>query len=335
MRTIKHPLSRFFIYLGLMIFVFINSLPFLWTLLQSLKTLRQANSRTPLLIFEPTFQSYIDLWFRSEPENLPLLVLGFVAASLVVIFTATSIGRRGVANRFVIMGIVVAGFTLIFWTIPRVANTADWYEFFVNTLIVTVFAVSISVSLSSMAGYAISRYRGRTGAVALTLALAFGSLPAIAFALPYYQLSAALGLQDSYVLLIAVMVGLNQPFAIWLLRGFFWEIPKEIDESAMLDGASYFRAFLSVIMPIAWPGIIAVALLNVLSVYHSFLLVRVLTQLRWTVAVAMTQYVGTVFAATNTIPFAAAVSASVPLLILVFFFQEQLVKGLGAGAVKG
>ena len=335
MQPIKHPVARLFIYLGLSIFVGLNSLPFVWSLLQSLKTLRQANSRTPLLIFEPTAQSYIDLWFRSEPDNLALLVFGFVAASAAIVLLAIQLNRRDVSNKLVIMALVVGGFSLIFWTIPRVADTADWYEFFVNTLIVTFFAVSISVSLSAMAGYAISRYRGRTGAIALTIALAFGSLPAIAFAMPYYQLAAVLGLQDSYFLLISVMVGLTQPFAIWMLRGFFWEIPKEIDESALMDGATHLRAFWSVILPIAWPGIVTVALLNTLSVYHSFLLVRVLTQLRWTVAVAMTQYVGTVFAATNTIPFAAAVSATVPLLILVFFFQEQLVKGLGAGAVKG
>ncbi len=259
MRQITNPLARFFIYLSLTIFVGINSLPFLWSLLQSLKTLRQANSRTPLLIFEPTLDSYINLWFRSEPDNLPLLVFGFIAASVLIIFSAYRLNRLGISNKFVIIGLVIGGFSLIFWTIPRVADTADWYEFFVNTLIVTVFAVSISVSFSSMAGYAISRYRGRSGAVVLTIALAFGSLPAIAFAMPYYQLSAVLGMQDSYILLISVMVGLNQPFAIWMLRGFFWEIPKEIDESALIDGATHLRAFWSVILPIAWPGIIAVA----------------------------------------------------------------------------
>ena len=334
MRPIKNPVSRFFIYMGLLTFVVINSLPFVWAVLQSLKTLRQANSRIPLVIFKPTLNSYLDLWFKRVPENLPLLGLGFVAASAGIIVVAFVMSRRNM-GKVGIMGFVVVCYALIFWAIPQLADTADWYDYFVNTLIVTVFAVTISVSLSSMAGYAISRYRGTSGAVILTLALALGALPAFAFAMPYFQISAALGLQDSYVLLIAVMVGLSQPFAIWMLRGFFWEIPKEIDESALMDGATHFKAFWSVIAPIAWPGIIAVALLNTLSVYHSFLIVRVLTQVRWTMAVGMTKYVGTVYAASDTIPFAAAVSASIPLLILVFFFQDQLVKGLGAGAVKG
>lgn len=336
MLPIKNPTARFFVYVALSIYVLTTSIPFLWTLLQSLKTLRQANSRTPLFIFKPTAESYLKLWFRSTPENLSLILLGFLVASLAIILIAVYLNRRN-ASKFVVIGLVIAGFALIFWQIPRIIDTADWYDFFMNSLIVTVFAVTISVTFSSAAGYAISRSRGKTGAIILVVSLALGSLPTIAFALPYYQLSAMLGLQDSYVLLIAVMVGLNQPFAIWMLRGFFMEIPSEIDESAMIDGASRFRAYLSVVAPIAWPGIIAVALLDALGVYHSFLIVRVLTQLRWTVAVAITKYVesSSVYATTDTIPFAAAISASVPLLILVFFFQEQLIKGLGAGAVKG
>jgi multiple sugar transport system permease protein len=268
------------------------------------------------------------------PENVVTLLLGVVAAAAIIILTAVLLNRRRV-SRVIIFGVVVLGFALILWAIPRFMEMADWYDFFVNTLIVTLFAVTISIGLSATAGYAIARKQGISGAVILVVALALGSLPPMAFAMPYYQISAMLGVQDSYVLVIAVMVGLQQPFSVWLLRGFFIEIPRDIDESAMIDGASRLRAFWSVVAPIAWPGVVAVALLNVLGVYHSFLIIRVLTTLKWTVAVGITKYVGSVFAATDTVPFAAAVSASVPLLILVFIFQEQLVKGLGSGAVKG
>ena len=334
MQPIRNPFARFCIYLGLAVFVAATSVPFLWTVLQSLKTVRQANSRVPLFIFKPVFDSYAKLWFLSVPKNLTVLLLGIAAASLIIILLAVVLNRRK-ASKLLVVAVVVFGVALILWTIPRVMKMADWYSFFVNTVIITVFSVTISIALSATAGYAIARKRGTSGAVLLILALALGSLPPMAFALPYYQLSAMLGVQDSYIVVIAVMVGLQQPFAVWLLRGFFMEIPRDIDESAMIDGASRLRAFWSVVAPIAWPGIIAVALLNVLGVYHSFLIIRVLTTLKWTLAVAITKYVSTVYAATDTVPFAAAVSASIPLLILVFFFQEQLVKGLGSGAVKG
>ena len=334
MRPIKNRFARFLIYLTLSVYVAGASIPFLWTLLQSLKTVGQANARVPLFIFKPTLNSYSKLWLLTVPDNLPALLLGIVAACLLVIILAVFLNRRK-ASKLVVGAVVLAGFGLILWAIPRFAKMADWYDFFVNTIIITVFAVTIAVALSATAGYAIARKHGHSGALLLVVALALGSLPPMAFALPYYQLSAMLGVQDSYILVIAVMVGLLQPFSIWMLRGYFMEIPRDIDDSAMIDGASRLRAFWSVVAPIAWPGIVAVGLLNVLGVYHNFLIIRVLTSLRWTLAVAITKYVGSVYAATDTVPFAAAVSASVPLLILVFFFQAQLVKGLGAGAVKG
>ncbi|MBC7121410.1 MAG: carbohydrate ABC transporter permease [Candidatus Methanosuratus sp.] len=334
MLPIRNRVARFFIYLALSMYTVTMSFPLLWAVLQSLKNVRQANSLIPVFIFKPTLESYAKLWFREVPENLPVLLLGAGAASLALILLAVLLNRRGV-SKLAVIGLVVVGFSVILWAIPRYANTADWYDFFVNTLIVTVCSVTISVCFSAAAGYAIARYQRIGGAVILIVALALGSLPAMAFAMPYYQLSSMLGLQDSYILLIAVMVGLHQPFSIWMLRGFFLEIPRDIDESAMIDGASPFRVFWSVVAPIAWSGIITSALLNALGVYHSFLIVRVLTRNKWTLAVAMSKYVSTLYAAEDTVPFAAAVSASIPLLILVFFCQEQLIKGLGAGAVKG
>ncbi len=334
MRPIRNPFARLLIYVGLALFVLSTSIPFVWTLLQSLKTVRQANARVPLFIFQPTLDSYAKLWLLSAPDNLPVLLGGIFAASLLVVLIAIFLSRRG-ASKVVVFAVVVIGFGLILNTIPRLIKMADWYDFFVNTVIVTVCAVTISIALSATAGYAIARKRGVSGALLLVVALGLGSLPPMAFALPYYQLSSMLGMQDSYVLVIAVMVGLQQPFAIWMLRGFFMEIPRDLDEAAMMDGASRLRAFWTVIAPIAWPGIVAVAILNVLGVYHNFLIIRVLTSLKWTLAVAITKYVGSIYAATDTVPFAAAVSASIPLLILVFFFQDQLVKGLGSGAVKG
>ena len=114
MQTVKNPIARFFIYLVLSIFVLTTSVPFVWTLLQSLKTLRQANSRTPLFIFKPTGESYINLWFRSKPEHLSALLFGFVAASLAVILIALFLSRRGV-SKIAIIALVVCGFSLIFW----------------------------------------------------------------------------------------------------------------------------------------------------------------------------------------------------------------------------
>ncbi|MBA3947143.1 MAG: carbohydrate ABC transporter permease [Herpetosiphonaceae bacterium] len=334
MLPVKNPFGRFVIYLTLTIYVSITSLPFLWTVLQSLKNLRQANARPPLFIFKPTFESYTSLWFRTVPKDLPWLMLGFVVVNLAIIVSARAMARRD-ASRLAIVMLVLVSYYLLFWAIPQIVKTADFYDFFVNTVIVTVGTVIIAVSVSSLGGYALARYGGISGAMILIVALAFQSLPVMAFALPYFQLATVTGLQDSYVLLIMVLVGLHQPFALWMLRSFFMDIPQEIEEAAMVDGASRLTAFVRILIPIMWPGIVSTGLLVALGAYHEFLLVRVLTQLRWTLPVAITKYIGTVYSSINTVPYAAAVCVTVPLLILVLFFQEQLVKGLSSGAVKG
>ena len=104
----------------------------------------------------------------------------------------------------------------------------------------------------------------------------------------------------------------------------------------MIDGASRLEAFMRVIVPIMWPGIIASSLFTLVVVYHEFLLVRILTLTNWTLAVAMQQYLGGI-SDSGSLPLksAAAVSASIPLILVILIFQKQMVKGLAAGAVKG
>ncbi len=334
MMPIKHPVARSLIYLILTVYVAIVSIPFFWTILQSLKTLQQATSPTPLFIFEPTFESYATLWFRTVPDNFGLLGLAFVAANLAIIFAAWLLLQRG-ASKLLLCALILGGYFLLFGAIPNFVDMADFYTFFVNTLIVTSGAVIIALAFSALGGYALARYTGIAGPIILIVALAFSTLPSLTYALPYYQIAARTGLQDSLIVLILVSVGLQQPFSLWLLRSFFMDIPREIEESAMVDGASRLTAFVRVVMPMMWPGVLSAGLLMALGVYHQFLIVRVLTRLNWTLPVAITQYIGTVYSSLNTVPFAAAVSASVPLLILVLLFQEQLVKGLTSGAVKG
>jgi len=172
--------------------------------------------------------------------------------------------------------------------------------------------------------------------VILLTALAFRALPRMGFILPYYWMGQLTGLYDTNILVIITMVALNQPFSIWMLRSFFRDIPYEIEEAAMIDGANRFTSFLKVIIPIAWPGIIATGLFTLLLAYHEFLLVKILTQTNTTLSVASAQFLGgRSVALAVSLQSAAAVSATLPLLVVVLIFQKHLVKGLAAGAVKG
>ncbi len=113
------------------------------------------------------------------------------------------------------------------------------------------------------------------------------------------------------------------------------DIPRELEESAMVDGCNRLTAFIRVIIPIVWPGIIATALFSLLLAYNEFLLVRLLTQTNWTLPVAISRYTGGEDPRHLTLAAASAVSATIPIVILILFFQKHLVKGLSAGAVKG
>jgi multiple sugar transport system permease protein len=331
MQPIKNPIGRIFLHLILWVAVLVSTVPFLWTTLQSLKTRKQAHSRTPLIWFEPTFDNYSELWLDSVPDNLALLAFGLIAIILTLVFIAVFAGSRGD-----VIWLIVGSFALILWAIPQFIDTAEFYDYFVNTIIIGAGTVLISISIASLAAYGLARYAGLAGVLLILMALAFRSLPRLAFALPYYWIGQASGLHDTHFLVIITLAAVNQPFAIYMLRSFFMDIPREIEEAAMIDGASRFTAFIRVIVPIMWPGIFATSLFTLVLVYHEFLLVSILTQSNWTLAVAMRQYLGGISVA-GSLPLqsAAAVSAALPLLIVVLIFQKHLVKGLASGAVKG
>ena len=335
MQPIKHPLGRVLIHLCMWVIVFFSTFPFVWTFLQSLKTKKQAHSRTPLIWFKTTWENYQELWLKSVPDNLSMILYGIMAILIVLVILAMLGNRRVIPPRVANWTIVIVLVAMI-WAIPNILDTAEFYDYFVNTIIIGIGAVLFSITIASLSAYGLARYVGLAGVVLLLLALAFRSLPRLAFILPYYWMGQASGLHDTHLLVILTLAAVNQPFAVYMLRSFFMDIPREIEEAAMIDGANRLRAFLQVIIPIMWPGIIATALFTLVLAYHEFLLVSILTQSNWTLAVAMRQFLpGISVAGSVPLQSAAAVSAALPLVVVVLIFQKQLVKGLSAGAVKG
>ena len=334
MRPLKSPLAKTIIYIVLVIFIAYSVIPFLWSAMQSLKTVRQAFAKKPMIFFKPTLENYSDLWISSTPENFGFLGFIIIALFAAVVLLITLKNRLNIPLGFMVVGVIAFVF-LILWLIPKLVNTAEFYNYFLNSIIVTIGVVFISMTIGSISGYALARYTGIAGVIILVVALGFRALPRMAFALPYYSLGQRTGLHDTYILLILVLVAANQPFTIYMMRAFFAEIPKELEESAKIDGLGPFAAFIRVIIPSAWPGIISTGMFSLLLAYHEFLLARVLTQSKWTLPVAIAQFTGGEDPGHITLAAAAAVSATIPIVIIIIFFQKHLVKGLTAGAVKG
>ncbi len=334
MDRVNSRFGRILIHALLILFAIYSFVPFLWTTLQSLKKLKDASSRTPKFLFTPSLENYEELWLRSTPVN-PELAAFFLLLALLLLVGLLLFAQYIPLRRSLVYGLAALGFVALLWLVPQQLDTARFYDYFINTLIVTSGTILVSISIGCLAGYALARYAGMLGVVVLIAALAFRALPRLAYVLPYYWIGSALNLIDSHILVIVTLVAVNQPFTIWMLRSFFMEIPKDLEESAMVDGAGRLVAFLRVIIPVMWPGIVATALFTLLLAYNEFLLVRILTQTNWTLPVAISRFTGGEDPRHLTLAAAASVSATVPIVIVILFFQKQLVKGLAAGAVKG
>ena len=206
-----------------------------------------------------------------------------------------------------------------------------------NTAIVTVCVTVISLTLGTLGGYALARSGQRYAFWILIAALVFRAMPHITlvsgYLLPFFQLNIWGVLPTSIIVLVAI----NQPFTLWMLHSFFLSIPKDLDESAMVDGCSRFEAFRRVIIPVMWPGVVTTGLFSFLLAYNDFATTSMLLSAdNQTMVPKISSFLGSVQEQGNVMyAVAAVVSATVPLFILVLFFQRQIVSGLTAGAVKG
>ena len=207
----------------------------------------------------------------------------------------------------------------------------------INTFIVCFFVVCTSLTIGTLGGYALSRSSYRYTFWLLITALIFRAMPPITlvsvYLLPFFEWN----LWGHLATTVIVLVAINQPFTLWMLHSFFSKIPKDLDESAKVDGCTQFQAFRHVIIPVMWPGVITTGLFSFLLAYNDFAVTTMLlSEQNRTMMPQIAAFLGTTYTEGNVMfAVAAVVSATVPLFILVMFFQRQIVSGLTAGAVKG
>lgn len=213
----------------------------------------------------------------------------------------------------------------------------EFWRAVINTSIVVFFTVTISLTFGTLGGYALARSGYKYAFWILMAALVFRAMPHITlvsgYLLPFFEWNIWGILPTTIIVLVAI----NQPFTLWMLHSFFLNIPKELDESAMVDGCTRFQAFRKVIIPVMWPGVITTGLFSFLLAYNDFTVTRMLlSQENETMIPKIQSFLGSAQVQGNVMfAVAAVVSATAPLLMLIIFFQRQIVSGLTAGAVKG
>lgn len=237
-----------------------------------------------------------------------------------------------------------------------------FYRNFLNSMIITFGVVVVSLTIGTLAGYALARAHSQLAFWLLIISLIFRALPHSVLVTGYlppflrsreilaplwdnavtgwfFHLFAAVPptLYGQPLAIIIVLVSINQPFTIWMMKAFFQNIPNELDEAARVDGCTHFGAFVRVIMPVMWPGVITTGLFSFLLAYNDYLVTALLLDAQsQTMVPAITQFLNRDTRATDQIEaIAAAVSIIAPLFLLVMVFQKQLVSGLTQGAVKG
>ena len=192
----------------------------------------------------------------------------------------------------------------------------------------------IVAAIAGPAAYALTQLRMR-GRLFLASILVARMVPGIAIVIPIYLAASRLGLLDTYIVLITIYTAFNLPFAIWLLRGFFGEVPAEVREAAIIDGASETQVFARIVLPLVSTGFVATGVFVFIAAWNEFLFALALTNAHSATAplaiIGFRNEYGVQWAEIG----AAALLISSPVVLFAVIMQKFLVRGLTMGSVKG
>ena len=222
-------------------------------------------------------------------------------------------------------------------------RNSDFTRALFNSAVVSLVTTLLGVVIGSFAAYALARLKMRFKFLLLAIVLSISTFPQIAIAAPLFRLWSDMpfGLPQLYNTIPGLVIPyltFALPLSIYILVSFFREIPKDLEEAALVDGATNFQAFVKVIVPLAAPGLATTAILAFIAAWNEFLLATTLTSsvAARTTPVAISQFTGSSqFEVPLGTQSAASVVISIPLIVLVLLFQKRIVAGLTAGAVKG
>lgn len=223
---------------------------------------------------------------------------------------------------------------------------AQFVRWFANSAILSVSTMIIAVAASSLAGYALARIRGRVSQIVSRLFFLAYIVPSVCLIIPLFVVLSDFGLQNTYTGLIITYTSFAIPFGTWLLRAYFASLPPELEDAALVDGCNRLTALFRIILPLAAPGIVTVALFSFVLAWNDVLFAIVFTRSEdmFTLTAGLMPMMESVVGGnSNPVPgafgfgnlFAATVLVALPVLIVFILLQNWLIRGIAAGAVKG
>ena len=207
-----------------------------------------------------------------------------------------------------------------------------------NSAIIAGSVTVLSLLIGSFAGYALARLHLPFKFLILAIVLSISTFPPIAIAAPVFELWTDIGLYNTYLGLILPSLAFGLPLTVFIMASFFHDIPRELEDAALVDGATRLQAFRKVVIPLAAPGVVTAGLLVFIFAWNEFLFAITLTSTpeRRPVPAAIAFFTGSQqFEVPLGTISAASVVVTIPLIVLVLIFQRRIVAGLTAGAVKG
>lgn len=238
-------------------------------------------------------------------------------------------------NYEVVLGLVVPTELETVTTAQAGTGDSPFPRYLLNTAIIAAGTTVLSLALGSTAAYALTRFfhRQRTG---LLVGIMLTRLvPPVVLIIPIYVLWRNLNLLDTHLGLMLAYLTINLPFVIWMMRGFLLDIPIELEEAALIDGASRLQALRRVVLPLAAPGLAATAIFTILLAWNDFIFALVLTSGE---ARTVTPYIGGFITDKAVLwgrLYASSAIIMVPVLVFGLAVQKQMARGLTGGAIKG
>jgi len=218
----------------------------------------------------------------------------------------------------------------------NILHQSEFTRYFLNSVVVAVVVTVVTIGVSVLGAFSLVffRYPGRE--MCGRLILFTYMFPGVVIIIPISNIMSALHLADNIVSVMIVELVLTVPFGVWMLRGFFMDIPRELEEAAIVDGASKMRALIGILLPSASPGIVAVAVFTFIFSWNEYLypLVLINNEASKTLPLGIAGFMGQLTVQWGPL-LASGVLSTIPILVLFVFLQRFLIEGLTAGAVKG
>jgi multiple sugar transport system permease protein len=222
-------------------------------------------------------------------------------------------------------------------TLENYRHLFDEFKFariLMNSLVISVGATVIAMVLALLAAYALARMDVPGGKHVALWMLSLRFMPPIAVLIPFFITWQRFGLIDTHIGLILIYVAFNLPFAIWMLRGFLVEVPRDLDEAATLDGLGSLAIIRRIILPVIAPGAAVTAIFTFIFAWNEYLMALVLTSRQaTTVPVTVSKFIQAYSILWGDVG-AAAVIQLLPMLLIVFLLQKHIMRGISLGAVK-